>query len=148
MDPISISASVFGLVSAGTKIAATLRDVSSSLQDAPSHVGSLIQELTSMTAVLQQLQVYVSGRKAPEAERSSLILLEHVMATLTGGVTTYSKLEAVLQKVSKTTVLSKFDRVKWVYYEKSIKDVVHDLQMYKSSLTLMLTILQWSALIY
>ena len=71
------------------------------------------------------------------------ILLEHVAATLIGCVTTYSELEVIIDSVRIDSKMGIFDRIKWTNKEKKICDIIQRIQNHKSSLTLMLMILQW-----
>jgi hypothetical protein len=143
MDPLSVAASVSGLLCAGVKISSFLFSVVSNVRDAPSLAQSLLWEMTDITAALGRLQAYVDGRTQARSERGALILLEHVLATLTGCVTTYSDLQAIVNKLNVDPNMGTFDKIRWSREESKIAVIVQRLQNHKSSLTLMLTILQW-----
>ena len=143
MDPLSVVAAVVGLLGAGAKISSSLDSLISSTQDVPSLAVSAHQEVTDITAALTLLQTYISGQMQIRTERESLILLEHVLTTLTGCVTTYSDLQTVLDGLKKGDDLTVFDRVKWLRNQTRVTTIVQRLQNHKSSMTLMLSILQW-----
>lgn len=63
--------------------------------------------------------------------------------TLTGCVITSSELEVIVNGVRVDPEMGFFDRVKWSIKEHQIKDIVQRIQNHKSSLTLILNILQW-----
>ena len=71
-----------------------------------------------------------------------MILVEHILTALTGCVTTYSDLDSVLNKLEMDPSMGGFSRVKWMLEESKISTLLGRLQNHKSSLMLMLTILQ------
>jgi hypothetical protein len=111
MDPLSVAASVFGLLGAGAKISSLLFTVVSNVRDAPSSAQNLLWEMTDISTALSLLQAYLDGRTQPPSERGALILLEHVLATLTGCVTTYSDLQAVLNDLKLGPDMGAFDKM-------------------------------------
>jgi hypothetical protein len=141
---LSVSASVAGLLGAGAKITSILSTVVSNARDAPKLAQNLLLEMAGITAALGSLQSYVCGRSQASAERGALILLEHVLTTLTGCVTTYSDLQPIIDDLNTSPDMGTFDKLKWARQESSIAVIVQRLQNHKSSLTLMLTVLQWS----
>lgn len=147
MDPLSVSASVVGLLGAGASITSTLFALVSSIRDAPQLAQSLLREMADISAALGSLQIYIRGRAEASAERGALILLEHVLTTLTGCVTTYSDLQRVMDGLNVNPSMGMFDRLKWSREEQKLSLILQRLQNHKSSLTLMLTILQWLVLI-
>ncbi|KAH0538887.1 hypothetical protein FGG08_004543 [Glutinoglossum americanum] len=141
MDPLSVAASVVGLLIAAGKMAQSLKQLTS-LADAPSSAKAVLTEMSDMAAALEHLQDYLNGTTSVPAGRGQFILLEHVVVTLTGCVTTYSELELIIDSVHVDPEMGAFDRIKWAVKEKEILDIVRRIQNHKSSLTLMLTILQ------
>ncbi|KAI9708111.1 MAG: hypothetical protein M1820_004315 [Bogoriella megaspora] len=98
--------------------------------------------MSSITAALGQLQGCLLGTANTSSSRTSLIMLEQVLATLTGCVTTYSELESIMDEIGVGTEMRVFDRAMWLSKESSVLSVLQRLQNHKGSLTLMLTILQ------
>ncbi|KAH0425952.1 hypothetical protein CcaCcLH18_10656 [Colletotrichum camelliae] len=142
MDPLSVSASVVGLLAAGCKISSALFVVVNSTREAPKSAQSLLWEIADISAALGSLQSFVTGRAQASAERGGLILLEHVLTTLTGCVTTYSDLQFIVDGLKIDEHMGLVDRAKWMMQESSIGVLVGRLQNHKASLTLMLGILQ------
>ena len=140
MDPLSVAASVVGLLSSGAAISKFLSSVANG---APSLAKSVLSEVADISALLSHLQSYVSGTAKASSQRQSLILLEHVLTTLTGCVLTYSELEAILSSRKGSPAKGISDRLKWIWQEPKIVTLVQQLQSHKSSLTLILNILQW-----
>jgi hypothetical protein len=142
MDPLSVAASIAGLLSAAGKMAQLLKGLTA-LADAPGSAKAALTEMNAMTGALQHLSEYLNGALRVPAGREQLVLLEHVAATLMGCVTTYDELEAIIDNVHGTTEMGAIDRLKWTLKETEIKDIIQRIQNHKISLTLMLSILQW-----
>ena len=145
MDPLSVAASVVGLLGAAHKITTTLHSLVFKVRDAPSLARTVVTEVSDISAALGQLQAYVLGTANANPARSNLILLQQVVATLTGCVTTYSELEAAIDGLGINAEMAVFDRAVWSIQEPRITAIVQRLQNHKISLTLMLAILQWYA---
>ncbi|RYP69675.1 hypothetical protein DL771_005954 [Monosporascus sp. 5C6A] len=135
-------ASVVGLLAAGSKVTSLLFTVMTKASEAPSLAQSLFWEVADISAALARVQEYVLGRQEIQRKRGSLILLEHVLTSLTGCVSTFSDLQANLDGLDIDPDMGVFDRIKWMRQESSLKEIVQRLQHHKSSLILILTILQ------
>ncbi|KAI7762942.1 hypothetical protein LZL87_013433 [Fusarium oxysporum] len=142
MDPLSVSASVVGLLGAGAKITSCLWTFATNARDAPQLARHLVFEVADITAALGSLQAYVCGQAQAPGERGALILLEHVLTTLTGCVTTFSDLQSLMDQLNLSPDMGTIDKMKWARQESNITAIVQRLQNHKSSLTLMLTVLQ------
>ncbi|KAF5254451.1 hypothetical protein FANTH_709 [Fusarium anthophilum] len=142
MDPLSVSASVVGLLGAGAKITSCLWTFATNARDAPQLARHLVFEVADITAALGSLQAYVCGQAQAPGERGALILLEHVLTTLTGCVTTFSDLQSLMDQLNLSPDMRTIDKMKWARQESNIAAIVQRLQNHKSSLTLMLTVLQ------
>lgn len=142
MDPLSVVASVVGLLAAGRKVA-SLFTVITKCKDSPVLAQSITREVIDISAVLGRLQDFVGSRTTVAAERGNLIQLDQLLTTLTGCVTTYSDLQSILTTLNISEDMGVFDRIKWMRQEGSLNTLVQRLQSHKLSLTLMLTILQW-----
>ncbi|KAF5554720.1 nicotinamide mononucleotide permease [Fusarium napiforme] len=143
MDPLSVSASVVGLLGAGAKITSCLWTFAANARDAPQLARHLVVEVADITAALGSLQVYVCEQAQAPGGRGALILLEHVLTTLTGCVTTFSDLQSLMDQLNLSPDMGSIDKMKWARQESNITAIVQRLQNHKSSLTLMLTVLQW-----
>lgn len=131
MEPLSVAASVAGLPAAGTKVTSLL---ATKCKESPALAESINEEVAGISDKLQILQDFVSGRRKASAERENQILLDQLLATLTGCVMTYSDLQGLLAGSNISKVMGSTDR---------IGTLVQRLHSYKSSLTLMLTIMEW-----
>ncbi|KAI1278225.1 hypothetical protein F5Y07DRAFT_361115 [Xylaria sp. FL0933] len=142
MDPLSVAASVVGLLAAGGKVTSLLFTVITKCKDSPSLARSILFEVADISAALGQLQDFLIDRTKATPERGNLILLDQLLTTLTGCVTTYSDIQFILTGMNISEDMGAFDRIKWMRHEDRLNTLVQRLQSHKSSLTLMLTIVQ------
>ncbi|KAI1121242.1 hypothetical protein F5Y10DRAFT_256717 [Nemania abortiva] len=142
MDPLSVAASVVGLLAAGSKVTSLLFTVITRCKASSALARSILFEVADISAALGHLQDFISNRRKAAAERGNLILLDQLLTTLTGCVTTYSDLQFTLDGLNINADMGTFDRIKWMRQEGSLNTLVQRLQSHKSSLTLMLTIIQ------
>jgi hypothetical protein len=140
MDPLSVGASIIGIAAAASKLASILHE----LPEAVRLAKDCREELESISLITKSLRRYIIDANDTDfSPQSRHIHLESLVTTLTGCVTTLSKLESMLQKVKvDKQVLGVFDKVYWKRKEAEVRQQHQKLQSYKSSLGLMLSILQ------
>ncbi|KAK0517095.1 hypothetical protein JMJ35_000250 [Cladonia borealis] len=102
----------------------------------------LLADVNGLSTVLSHLQTYLLGTASPTRSRASLILVEQVLVTLAECVTTFSELEDVLGTSKHDAEMDVLNRMKWATKESKVAVIQRRLQSNKSSLTLMLTVLQ------
>ncbi|KAI9713740.1 MAG: hypothetical protein M1812_006578 [Candelaria pacifica] len=141
MDPLSIAAGVVGLITAATQVSKLLTTITKLTKAAPKLAQITLTEVNDIKAILTHLQAFLLGTATASRDRASLILVEQVIVTLTGCVTTFSELDEILNDLTTDGAMSSLDRVKWAMKESSIAAIVQRLQTHKASITLMLTIL-------
>lgn len=141
MDPLSVAASITGLIVAGGQIASLIQR----FLDAPSIAQTVGGEITHFVVVLSELQPYVTGSSSAHHSRTSLVDVQQIQIILTGCVLTVSELQAVVSGLSQgsTPNIGIRDRMKWLLAESNISQLVQRLRDHKSSLTLILTLLTW-----
>ncbi|KAH8771347.1 hypothetical protein BGZ57DRAFT_896726 [Hyaloscypha finlandica] len=116
-DPLSVAASVVGLLAAGAKLASLLSETAS-LADAPSSAQAVLTEMREIYAALQYLQQFLNGLMNVPAGRQQYILVEHLEGTLTGCVTTYDELEVFIDELKIVpSDMGVLDRFKWARKE-------------------------------
>ena len=143
MDPLSVAASVVGLVSAAAQFIPLLYNLSSAIKDAPRLTNAAVFELNDIRHVLLQLQRYIDGKTQASRSRLSLITVEHITASLSGCVMTFSELDTVLKSLHAGSDMTVWDRGMWIVKKDKVNAVVGRLQDHKSSFSLMLNIIQW-----
>jgi hypothetical protein len=140
MDPLSIGSAIVGLIAAVTRIAPLLQHLISHTRDAPKSAWHVLNGMQSTKAALEQVQIYVIDGPTPLFARRDMLSLHNLVTTLTACVTTYSDLERVVNKCISD---GKVRRVRWIYHENEIEEIVQKVQHHKLSFTFMLSILQW-----
>ena len=140
MDPLSIGSAVVGLIAAATRVGPILQHFIMHTRDAPKSASQVLDEMQSTTAALEQMQVYLIGVSKTNAARRAMLSLRSIVTSLTACVTTYSDLERVVNNCVNN---GQVYRVKWIYYEDEIVELVQKVRGHKLSLVLMLSILQW-----
>lgn len=147
MDPLSVSASIIGVLGAAATVSSVLITFVQSTKAAPKLAQTVLSEVNGLRVILSHLQTYLLGAASPSKSRASLILVEQVLVALAECVTTFSELEDALGTSKNDAEMSTLDRVRWAMKESKISDIQGRLQSNKASLTMMLTILQWFAVL-
>ncbi|TLD26935.1 hypothetical protein PspLS_05195 [Pyricularia sp. CBS 133598] len=140
-DPLSVAASVVGLITAAAQVSQVLTEVISKARSAPDECHKARNNVNDISGILGQLQLFLNGVSRAPRSRTSLIMVDHVVVTLAACVTTFSELDALAASLQSDVEMSMLDRLRWVSKEKQINNVLVRLESHKSSLTLMLTIL-------
>lgn len=148
MDPLSVSASIIGILGAAAKVSSVLITFVKNTKAAPKLAQTVLADVNGLSTVLSHLQTYLLGNASPTRSRASLILVEQVLVTLAECVTTFSELEDALGTSKHGAEMDALNRMKWATKESKVADIQQRLQSNKSSLTLMLTILQWFAMLF
>ena len=143
MEPLSVAGSVVGLICAGAKLVPMLYDLGSAIRDSPEHAHVAAAELGDITIVLTQLQRYINGQAHASIQRLNLITVEHITATLTECVMTYSELDALLKSLRLDQGVRAWDRGIWLIKKDSVGLLTARLQNHKSTFGLILNIIQW-----
>lgn len=142
MDPISVSASIAGLITAAVQVSALLKRLVDSVQGAPQSAQNVLIEVNGIGLCLNQLQEYILGTQSVSRSRTSFIMIEQVVVVLTDCVTIFSELEQILATLQ-LDAMKVIDKLKWSTKEASILQLLARLQTSKTSLSLMLTTLTW-----
>ena len=143
MDPLSVSASIIGILGAAANVSSVLVTFVQRTKAAPKLAQSVLREVNSLSAVLEALQAFLLGNAAVTKSGASLVLIEQVLVVLAECVTIFSELEDVLGTAKENNDLGVLERIKWAMKDSKIVAIETRLEKNKSSLTLMLTILQW-----
>lgn len=142
MDPLSVAASVVGLLSAAAKISSALVTFTKNAKAAPKQAQSVLIEVNDISGILHYVQSFLIGQVAASKSRASMLLVEQVLVTLTGCVITFSELEEILTDLKTDGSMYTLDRIKWARKESKIAGIISRLQNHKTSLNLMLSILE------
>ena len=143
MDPLSIAASVVGLLGAAAKVSSILSSFIHGTNDAPKLATGVLREVSDISACLTQLQAFLLGTRVGSRSRTALIMVEQVVVSLTTCVMTFSELEEVLSVLRNRSSSQLSGRIAWMRKEPALNKVCGRLHSSKTSLNLMLTTLTW-----
>lgn len=142
-DPLSVAASIAGLLTLAGKITTVIVDLTSKSKAAPKDIQYVRTSIETIRAVLLQLQMLLLGRARVDRQRTSLILVEQVVITLSACVSTFSELDVFVDTLNTDQSMGLLDRIRWATKASTIKELLDRLEAHKASLTLMTTILTW-----
>lgn len=143
MDPISVSASILGLLGAAAKVSEVLTNFVGSVKDAPRLAQRVVTEVEDLTVCLQRLHEFVASQNPSRRSRRALIMVDQLRVVLSHCVITFSELERAVEGLKPRASVSIGNRLRWVAKESIISKLLQRLQFSKSSLNLILTTLTW-----
>ncbi|KAK3305598.1 ras family-domain-containing protein [Chaetomium strumarium] len=135
-DPLSVAASVVGLLAAAGKVGSVLRQFVGAVADAPQSAQAALAAVEEMQLGLAMIQELIDTVSSLPSRRRVLLRLDHIVIVLTNCVLTMSELESLVCIKAGIT-----DRFSWVAAEKRVKDLLSQLESQKTSLSLMVTVL-------
>ncbi|KAK3346545.1 hypothetical protein B0T25DRAFT_484494, partial [Lasiosphaeria hispida] len=146
MDPMSVAASIAGLLSAAGAVSRVLGPYIAAVRDTPKIAIQVNSEVQSATIILSALQSLAQNMASVRAQRAAIVQIDHVVAALTDGVLIFSELEATVGSLSladfSITRLALRSRLQWARKETDFISLLARLEVFKSSVTLILTIFQ------
>ena len=140
MDPLSISASVAGLVAVAANICSTLATISSQKREAPRLIESVRLAVIDVRAAVRSLENLLSDLVHAQTRRLDLIQLEQLVVVLTEAVLTFSELETIITPFATSQI---WDRLEWVQKESTVSRIFERLQRHTSAFSLILKIVNW-----
>lgn len=124
MDPLSVTASITGLLAAGAQVVILLQRVIHA-PSIPQTVGVNIQHFIG---VLSQLHLFVMGETSADPSRTSMIVVQQTQIVVTGYVLTFCELHVAVDRLGQLAgKMGIRDRVKWALAEPSIRDLLQRL---------------------
>ena len=142
MDPLSVTASVAGILKAAVEVVSIVGTV----KDAPESARSIMVEVTHIKIVISALQKFIDRSTRLDAQRAALIQLEDVIVILTQTVLVFSELEAIVKSLSLNGGVGLSGlrgRIAWTWQQTAALRLASQLQQHKTSLSLVLQIMQW-----
>ncbi|CAG2004826.1 unnamed protein product [Fusarium graminearum] len=145
-DPLSIAASIAGLISITVETAKFLAPYVSAAKETPQIAAHVFSEVQSIEVILQGLQSLTANFASIKAQHAALIGVSQVVTILTDGVLLFSELQNELDslpaKDEADEGVSLWSRLQWARKESSLNALIVRLQSFKSSTTLILMILK------
>ena len=143
MDPLSILASVTGILAVAAKITTVVTKFHQSVGYVPASTRSVLTEVSDLSLCLGQLTPFLRGTRTAEKTRRDGISVEQVVAISTSLVLSISELEKLLDSFKLDLPMSAFARIQWVRNEERIDGILNRIRASRSSLNLILTIFTW-----
>ncbi|KAF5981505.1 hypothetical protein FBULB1_4747 [Fusarium bulbicola] len=144
-DPLSVAASIAGLISITVEAVKFLSPYVSAAKETPQVAAHVYSEVQSTQVILMGLQSLTKNLGSVKVQHAALIGVNQVVAVLTDGVLLYSELHKELQSLWAKDGVDKVrlrGRLQWVWKESTFVTLLNRLQSFKSSMTLVLMILQ------
>ena len=143
MDPLSLTATLVGLIAAAQQGYSLLTSFVDGVKSAPDSARSTLREVSDIYLCLKQLKNFLmEGQVAPRSQTCS-IMVEQVVVVLTNLAILFSELQEVIDGLGPEQPIRMIDRIKWLSREGDISKLLLRLQASKASLTLMVTTLTW-----
>jgi hypothetical protein len=134
-----VVASITGILAAVGKVSGILGQI----RDAPSSMLSILTEVNHIKIVFTAFQGFLNRTNRISGLRAALIQLDDVVVILTQTVLVLSELQTVIAPLSSTGRLSSWQRLNWSRHEAAARRLLSQLQRHKTSLSLLLQIIQW-----
>ncbi|KAK8114915.1 rho GTPase activator Rga- variant, partial [Apiospora kogelbergensis] len=139
MDPLSVTASVAGLLSAAAKIYSLL-DAIASAKNAPKTIRNAQAEVRQFELTLRSLRRYLWQLELVDTRRRDLICLDEIIVPLADAMLELSEFEKLLDKLTNLNTLRSF--VTWFSYYKTVEEHLARITRQKTSLVMILNIIQ------
>jgi len=114
-----------------------------STKTGPQEVADIKLTVETLRSVFLQLRLLILDRACIDPQRTSLILLDQVVVTLTACVMTFSDLDGCVKGLFNDVRLGFLDGMRWASKTAELTKYLRSLESHKSSLILMISILTW-----
>ncbi|KAK1701611.1 hypothetical protein BDP67DRAFT_572627 [Colletotrichum lupini] len=136
-DPLSIAGSVAGLLATAVKVYNTTYNFVSSAIDAPESAMQMFQLIEETMMTLSSVHKLLRSLDSFSSSRKNMIQLDHLSIVITHSVLTLSKLESIVCRQDGLR-----SQMRWaLWHEKKILALLPRLESQKSTLAVMITIL-------
>ena len=143
MDPLSVIASITGILAVVAKITTALAVFIDKDRNAPTSVRRMLTELSDLRVCLAKLMPFIQGTRNADKARKDAISVEDVVAISTSLVMNISELDKILDSFNLDVPMSPVARLRWIKNEEKVDDILTHVRASKSSLNLILTIFTW-----
>lgn len=143
MDPLSIAASIVGLLAAASKVSSLITVIIGRAKEARRQAENVLREVNDIRLCLAQLQIFLSESTVASGSHAKLVMVDQIMVVLTACVITFSELEEVVTTLQVDQPLRVPMKVRWAMKEQEVLRLLSRLQNSKASLNFMSTALTW-----
>ena len=146
-DPLSITASILGVAGAGTKLATTLYTYAETAFHADKSLKNIAQDVSLTSAVINELAQVLKHEDGPRICSESAV--QTAQSTIDGCRDVFEEINAAFKRSlraspSTKTRISTLGRLMWPLKEQRLELIRSNLDKLKSTLTLMLQVLQYA----
>lgn len=143
-DPLSISASIAGLISLSTVVYQTLTNFADKVDRAPKSAQDILHAVTEMRFALVSMSDLVDRFSRISARRKVMVQLDHLVISLSRAVMTFTDLELFLSDWPEISSMqsSAWRRIRWAMKEDKATHLIKRLSENKIAFVLILSILQ------
>ena len=145
-DPLSIAASIYAIISVSTEILSSANKLITSGKDMPTSIRRIRDEMHQLHTIFGQVQVLLGGHgeERSGSGKEAMCPVHHLNNILSVSVSRLDKILKDAGELVGPSMARRFlMRVKWALWrEGEAWAIIGDLQRHKSSLHLMLTIIQ------
>ena len=142
-EPISVIASITGLLAVTAKVAALAKEYIQKERNAPGSMSNVLQEMSDFSICLNQLQPFIQGTRTLPTPQRAAISRDQLIVMLSSSVVNLAKLEEIMDTFQTSQPLSVSNRVRWTRRETEVTELLTQIRASRSSLNLMLTIFNW-----
>lgn len=145
MDPLTVTASIVGLIAAATKVVELVQPFVSNTKNAPKLALAIQANVNLVSIVLESLEPFLEDLASPNwANEAACIRVDHVVIPCAEGVLLFSELDSVLVPLESlnNARLQLYQRLLWVSKEKAMASMVDRVQRFLIDLTALLNIFQ------
>ncbi|KAF2649457.1 hypothetical protein K491DRAFT_698082 [Lophiostoma macrostomum CBS 122681] len=141
MDPLSVTASIVGILAAAGKVIEVIGPLVGALKDTAKTAATIHAEVNSSRIILSALQRLLADLGSTQVKRKELIQVDQLIATLTDGVLIFNELEPLVVQLGSSTENLRA-RVRWALKRDPLESFVSRMQLFRGSISVMLNILQ------
>lgn len=142
-DPLSIAASVAGLIALSGSLYSTIRDFAEQAANPPQSAHGLLLSVSEMRLVLASVSDLIDNFLKYPPMRRALVRLDHLIICLTQSVLSFSELEKFVNLLVARAQPSLWQRWKLNSLDDRITRFTTKIHEHKTSMSLVLNILQW-----
>jgi hypothetical protein len=143
MDPLSVASAVVGILKTAQQVSSVITKLISIHKNGSKEIKDIKITVDTLRSVLLQLQLLLLNHAKIDDKRTSMILVEEIVVTLTACVMAFSDLDSCVEGLESDERLGILDTVRWASKSVELKTYLQNLEAHKTSLALMVNMLSW-----
>ena len=142
MEPISVAASIVGLLIAASEISGSFNAFIRKVKHAPKVAHAVLREVSEIQSCCMQIERYFSN-KAHLGSHAVLLTLEDVGIVLSDCVSLISELERLIGPLTSIRYMQAGQKARWTFKDREIRLLLGRCKSSQASLRFMLTTMSW-----